>query len=97
MFHVEGCNTMYTKTIGRWQLSKNLIKGAKWYMLTADYAFGHDLHRVSSRFLSEHGGTVMANDMVPTNTRTTAPHPEVRRPSPTSCTSTSPASTRLPS
>ncbi|OGL21016.1 MAG: ABC transporter substrate-binding protein [Candidatus Rokubacteria bacterium RIFCSPLOWO2_12_FULL_71_19] len=68
MFHVEGCNTMYTKTIGRWQLSKNLIKGAKWYMLTADYAFGHDLYRVSSRFLSEHGGTVIANDMVPTNT-----------------------------
>jgi branched-chain amino acid transport system substrate-binding protein len=67
-FHVEGCNTMYTKTIGRWQLSKNLIKGAKWYMLTADYAFGHDLFRVSSRFLTEHGGTVMANDMVPTNT-----------------------------
>ena len=68
MFHVEGSNTMYTKTIGRWQLSKNLIKGAKWYMLTADYAFGHDLYRVSSRFLSEHGGTVIANDMVPTNT-----------------------------
>jgi branched-chain amino acid transport system substrate-binding protein len=68
MFHVEGCNTMYTKTIGHWQQSKNLIKGAKWYMLTADYAFGHDLHRVSSRFLKEHGGTVMANDLVPTNT-----------------------------
>ena len=68
MFHVEGCNTMYTKTIGTWQKSKNLIKGAKWYMLTADYAFGHDLFRVSSRFLTENGGTVMANDMVPTNT-----------------------------
>ena len=68
MFHVEGCNTMYTKTIGQWQKSKNLIKGAKWYMLTADYAFGHDLFRVSSRFLTENGGTVMANDMVPTNT-----------------------------
>src|SRR3989449_6651872 len=68
MFHVEGCNTMYTKTIGRWQQSKNLIKGAKGYMLTADYAFGHDLFRVSSRFLTENGGTVMANDMVPTNT-----------------------------
>jgi branched-chain amino acid transport system substrate-binding protein len=68
MFHVEGCNTMYTKTIGHWQQSKNLIKGAKWYMLTADYAFGHDLYRVSSRFLTENGGTVMANDMVPTNT-----------------------------
>ena len=68
MFHVEGCNTMYTKTIGQWQKSKNLIQGAKWYMLTADYAFGHDLFRVSSRFLKENGGTVMTNDMVPTNT-----------------------------
>jgi branched-chain amino acid transport system substrate-binding protein len=68
MFHVEGCNTMYTKTIGFWQKSKGVIKGAKWYMLTADYAFGHDLYRVSSRFLTENGGTVVANDMVPTNT-----------------------------
>jgi len=29
MFHVEGCNTMYTKTIGTWQKSHDLIKGAK--------------------------------------------------------------------
>ena len=68
MFHVEGCNTMYTKTIGTWQKAENKIKGAKWYMLTADYAFGHDLFRVSSRFLTENGGTVLGNDMVPTNT-----------------------------
>jgi branched-chain amino acid transport system substrate-binding protein len=68
MFHVEGCNTMYTKTIGTWQKDHNLIKGAKWYFLTADYAFGHDLYRVSSRFLQENGGIVLANDMVPTNT-----------------------------
>jgi branched-chain amino acid transport system substrate-binding protein len=68
MFHIEGCNTMYTKTIGTWQKDHNLIKGAKWYFLTADYAFGHDLYRVSSRFLQENGGIVLANDMVPTNT-----------------------------
>ena len=68
MFHVEGCNTMYTKTIGTWQKAEGKIKGAKWYMLTADYAFGHDLFRVSSRFLTENGGQVLANDMVPTNT-----------------------------
>jgi branched-chain amino acid transport system substrate-binding protein len=68
MFHIEGCNTMYTKTIGTWQRDHNLIKGARWYFLTADYAFGHDLYRVSSRFLQENGGTVLANDMVPTNT-----------------------------
>lgn len=68
MFHVEGSNTMYTKTIGTWQKDHNLIRGAKWYFLTADYAFGHDLYRVSSRFLQENAGVVLANDMVPTNT-----------------------------
>jgi branched-chain amino acid transport system substrate-binding protein len=68
MFHIEGSNTMYTKTIGTWQKENNLIKGARWYFLTADYAFGHDLYRVSSRFLQENGGMVLANDMVPTNT-----------------------------
>ena len=68
LFHVEGSNTMYTKTIGTWQKQKNLIKGARWYFLTADYAFGHDLFRVSSRYLTENGGIVLANDMVPTNT-----------------------------
>jgi branched-chain amino acid transport system substrate-binding protein len=68
MFHIEGCNTMYTKTIGTWQKAENKIRGAKWYMLTADYAFGHDLFRVSSRFLKENGGELIGNDMVPTNT-----------------------------
>lgn len=68
MFHIEGCNTMYTKTIGTWQKAENKIRGAKWYMLTADYAFGHDLFRVSSRFLKENGGELVNNDMVPTNT-----------------------------
>lgn len=68
MFHVEGSNTMYTKTIGTWQKQQNLIKGAKWYFLTADYAFGQDLYRVSSRFLRENGGVILANDLVPTNT-----------------------------
>lgn len=68
MFHIEAGNTMYTKTIGTWQKAENKIKGAKWYMLTADYAFGHDLFRVSSKFLKENGGELLNNDMVPTNT-----------------------------
>jgi branched-chain amino acid transport system substrate-binding protein len=68
MFHIEGSNTMYTKTIGTWQLQQKLIKGARWAFLTADYAFGHDLYRVSSRFLEENGGIILNNDFVPTNT-----------------------------
>lgn len=68
MFHIEGSNTMYTKTIGTWQLQMNLIKGARWCFLTADYAFGHDLYKVSSRFLEQNGGIILNNDFVPTNT-----------------------------
>ncbi len=68
MFHVEGCNTMYTKTIGNWQLSENLIKGSRWSFLTADYAFGHDLRRVSQRFYTENGGTIASDELVPTGT-----------------------------
>jgi branched-chain amino acid transport system substrate-binding protein len=68
MFHIEGSNTMYTKTIGTWQLQQKLIKNARWAFLTADYAFGHDLYKVSSRFLEENGGIILNNDFVPTNT-----------------------------
>jgi branched-chain amino acid transport system substrate-binding protein len=67
MFHVEGCNTMYVKTVGRWLLQEKKI--SRWYFITADYAFGHDLLRVSSKFLKENGGTNLGNDMVPTDTK----------------------------
>ncbi|MFO1318836.1 MAG: ABC transporter substrate-binding protein [Burkholderiales bacterium] len=68
MFHVEGSNSMYVKTIGTWLKASNQLKGQKFYTLTADYAFGHDLYRVSSRFIKENGGNLVANDMIPTNT-----------------------------
>lgn len=68
MFHVEGCNTMYTKTIGQWQVNQGLMDGAKWYFLTADYAFGHDLRRVSQRFFKDQGGEIVGDDLVPTGT-----------------------------
>jgi branched-chain amino acid transport system substrate-binding protein len=68
MFHVEGCNTMYTKTIGQWQVAQDMMDGARWYFLTADYAFGHDLRRVSQRFFKDHGGEIIGDDLVPTGT-----------------------------
>jgi branched-chain amino acid transport system substrate-binding protein len=68
MFHVEGCNTMYTKTIGQWQVAQNMMEGARWYFLTADYAFGHDLRRVSQRFFKAQGGEIVGDDLVPTGT-----------------------------
>lgn len=74
MFHVEGCNTMYTKTIGQWQVREGLMDGAKWYFVTSDYAFGQDLRRVSHRFFGANGGEVVGDDLVPTNTSDYSPY-----------------------
>jgi branched-chain amino acid transport system substrate-binding protein len=74
MFHVEGSNTMYTKTIGTWQKANNQIKGKRWYFLVADYAFGHDLYKVSSRFLEQNAGINAGADMIATNTPDYTPY-----------------------
>jgi branched-chain amino acid transport system substrate-binding protein len=67
MFHVESQNSMYVKTVGRALLAQNLVKGKKWYSLTADYAFGHDLLRVAKRFMEANGGQFAADELVPTD------------------------------
>lgn len=67
LFHVESQNSMYVKTVGRSFLRDGLVKGKKWYSLTADYAFGHDLLRVSKRFMEQNGGNFAGDDLVPTD------------------------------
>ena len=48
-------------------LRENLVKGKKWYSLTADYAFGHDLLRVAKKFMEANGGQFAADELVPTD------------------------------
>ncbi len=67
MFHVECANSMYVNTLGRALLQQGMVKGKKWYFLTADYAFGHDLTRVARIFLDKQGGIVAGEDKVPTD------------------------------
>jgi branched-chain amino acid transport system substrate-binding protein len=67
MFHVESQNSMYVKTVGRALLAQDRVKGKKWYSLTADYAFGHDLLKVAKRFMEANGGQFAADELVPTD------------------------------
>lgn len=67
MFHIESQNSMYVKTCGRALLAQGLVQGKKWYSLTADYAFGHDLLRVAKRFMAQSGGEFAADKLVPTD------------------------------
>ena len=67
MFHVESQNSMYVKTCGEALDSRGLVKGKRWFSLTADYAFGHDLLRVAKGFMESRGGEFAADKLVPTD------------------------------
>jgi branched-chain amino acid transport system substrate-binding protein len=67
MFHIESQNSMYVKTCGRSLLAQGLVKDKKWFSLTADYAFGHDLLKVAKRFMSANGGAFAADKLMPTD------------------------------
>ena len=67
MFHIESQNSMYVKTCGRSLMAQGLVKDKKWFSLTADYAFGHDLLKVSKRFMAANGGAFAADKLVPTD------------------------------
>src|SRR5881398_638892 len=67
MFHTEAANTMYVNACGQALLRDGMVKGKKWYSLTADYAFGHDLLKVAKRFMAANGGNFAGDDLVPTD------------------------------
>ncbi|MGL4637163.1 MAG: ABC transporter substrate-binding protein [Beijerinckiaceae bacterium] len=67
MFHVESQNSMYVKTCGRSLMAQGLVKGKRWFSLTADYAFGHDLLKVAKRFMESNGGQFAADKLIPTD------------------------------
>jgi branched-chain amino acid transport system substrate-binding protein len=67
MFHIEAQNSMYVKAVGRSLVRDGLVKGKKWYSLTADYAFGHDLLNVAKRYMAANGGNHAGDDLIPTD------------------------------
>jgi branched-chain amino acid transport system substrate-binding protein len=74
MFHVEAANSMYVKSCGQALLREGMVQGKKWFSLTADYAFGHDLFRVADRFVQQNGGEFVANELVPTDAADFSPY-----------------------
>jgi branched-chain amino acid transport system substrate-binding protein len=67
MFHIEAQNSMYVKAVGRSLVRDGLVTGKKWYSLTADYAFGHDLLNVAKRFMSGNNANHAGDDLIPTD------------------------------
>ncbi len=74
MFHTEAANSMYVAAEGQALLRAGMVKGKKWYSLTADYAFGHDLLKVAKRFMAANGGEFAADELVPTDVADFSPY-----------------------
>ena len=65
---------MYVDAAGQALLRDGMVKGKKWYSLTADYAFGHDLLKVAKRFMAANGAEFVADELVPTDAADFSPY-----------------------
>ena len=74
MFHIEAANSMMVRACGEYLLQNDLVSGKKWYSLTADYAFGHDLLSVARGFMESEGGEFAGDELVPTDTTDFSPY-----------------------
>jgi branched-chain amino acid transport system substrate-binding protein len=61
---VDVSNTAMVNTVGRALLRDNMVKGRKFFTLTADYVFGHDLLRAAKVFLAANGGNLIGEELI---------------------------------
>ena len=66
-FHVDIPVTVMVNAAGEALVREGLVKGKKIYALTSDYLFGHSLSAQAKRFFTANGGTVIADELVPTD------------------------------
>lgn len=66
-FHVDIPVTVMVNTVGLALLRENKVKGKNFYMLSADYLFGHDLLRAAKAFIQANGGNVIGDELVATD------------------------------
>src|SRR6195256_2722273 len=58
-FHMDIPNTVMVNAVGKALVRDNMMKDKKFYTLTADYIFGHDLARAAKSFFDANGGKLI--------------------------------------
>src|SRR5882672_3723205 len=72
-FHVDIPVTVMVNAAGQALLREGLIKGKRIFCLTSDYLFGHDLSKAAKAFMTANGGTVIGDELTPTDTTDFSP------------------------
>jgi branched-chain amino acid transport system substrate-binding protein len=73
-FHVDIPSTVMVNAVGRALVRDNMMKDKKFYTLTADYIFGHDLARAARAFFDANGGKVAGDELVATDVTDFSPY-----------------------
>jgi branched-chain amino acid transport system substrate-binding protein len=74
MFCVDIPNTVMVNTVGKALLRDNMVKGKKFFTLTADYVFGHDLLRAAKIFFTANEGNLIGDELVATDVTDFSPY-----------------------
>jgi branched-chain amino acid transport system substrate-binding protein len=73
-FHVDIPNTVMVNAVGKALLRDHLVKDKKFFTLTADYIFGHDLLNAAKRFFSANQGNLIGDELIATDVTDFSPY-----------------------
>jgi len=73
-FHMDIPNTVMVNAVGKALLRDNMVKGKKFFTLTADYIFGHDLLGAAKRFFSANQGNLIGDELIATDVTDFSPY-----------------------
>jgi branched-chain amino acid transport system substrate-binding protein len=73
-FHTDIPNTVMVNTVGKALLRDNMVKDKKFFGLTADYIFGHDLLAAAKRFLAANQGNLIGDELIATDVTDFSPY-----------------------
>ncbi len=73
-FHCDIPNTVMVNAVGTALMQKGMVKGKKFFTLTADYIFGHDLLKAAKAFFSAHDANLIGDELIATDVTDFSPY-----------------------
>jgi branched-chain amino acid transport system substrate-binding protein len=73
-FHTDIPNTVMVNAVGKALLRDNMVKDKKFFTLTADYIFGHDLLAAAKRFFGANQGNLIGDELIATDVTDFSPY-----------------------
>ncbi len=73
-FHVDIPNTVMVNAVGKALVRDKMVKDKKFFTLTADYIFGHDLLNAAKRFFAANQGNLIGDELVATDVTDFSPY-----------------------